>query len=202
MSIFSGVCKLDDNLKKEIRKFALQNAFEHEGKTQDKIVLSKILGTKPEFRSKVKEIIGDISEIVSSVNQISFEGQKKEIEENYPDLLKPKEKIEEREGLPPLEGALQGKVVTRFPPEPNGYPHIGHGKAAIINSEYAKMYGGKCILRMDDTNPEAERMEYHAAIKVGLDWLGVEFDIIKVWNLILLKTLQMTWSYFMKKEEN
>jgi glutamyl-tRNA synthetase len=166
-------------VKNEIRKFALQNAFEHEGKTQDKVVLSKILGTKPEFRTKVKEIIGEISEIVSSVNQISLEEQKKEIEENFPELLKPKEKIEEREGLPPLEGAIQGKVITRFPPEPNGYPHIGHGKAAIINSEYAKMYGGKCILRMDDTNPEAERMEYHAAIKVGLDWLGVEFDIIK-----------------------
>ncbi len=170
---------MNDNVRKEIRKFALQNAFEHEGKTQDKIVLSKILGTKPEFRTKVKEIIGDISEIVSLVNQISFEEQKKEIEECFPEILKPKEKIVEREGLPPLEGAIQGKVVTRFPPEPNGYPHIGHGKAAIINSEYAKMYGGKCILRMDDTNPEAERMEYHAAIKVGLDWLGVKFDIIK-----------------------
>jgi glutamyl-tRNA synthetase len=170
---------LNDNVRKEIRKFALQNAFEHEGKTQDKIVLSKILGTKPEFRTKVKEIMGDISEIVSLVNQISFEEQKKEIEECFPEILKPKEKIVEREGLPPLEGAIQGKVVTRFPPEPNGYPHIGHGKAAIINSEYAKMYGGKCILRMDDTNPEAERMEYHAAIKVGLDWLGVKFDIIK-----------------------
>ena len=170
---------MNDDVKNEIRKFALQNAFEHEGKTQDKVVLSKILGTKPEFRTKVKEIIGEISDIVSSVNQISLEEQKKEIEENFPELLKPKEKIEEREGLPPLEGAIQGKVITRFPPEPNGYPHIGHGKAAIINSEYAKMYGGKCILRMDDTNPEAERMEYHAAIKVGLDWLGVEFDIIK-----------------------
>ena len=170
---------MNDDVKNEIRKFALQNAFEHEGKTQDKVVLSKILGTKPEFRTKVKEIIGEISEIVSSVNQISLEEQRKEIEENFPELLKPKEKIEEREGLPPLEGAIQGKVITRFPPEPNGYPHIGHGKAAIINSEYAKMYGGKCILRMDDTNPEAERMEYHAAIKVGLDWLGVEFDIIK-----------------------
>ncbi len=170
---------MDNSIRKEIRKFALQNAFEHDGKTQDKIVLSKILGTKPEFRTKVKEIIGDISEIVSSVNQISLEEQKKEIEENFPDILKPKEKIVEREGLPPLENAIHGNVITRFPPEPNGYPHIGHAKAAIINSEYAKMYGGKCILRMDDTNPEAERMEFHAAIKVGLDWLGVEFDIIK-----------------------
>ena len=170
---------MDDEIRKEIRKFALQNAFEHEGKTQDKIILAKILGNKPEFRTKVKEIVGDISEIVSSVNNISLEEQRKEIEENFPEVLIPKEKIEEREGLPELKDAEQGKVITRFPPEPNGYPHIGHAKAAIINSEYAKMYGGKFILRMDDTNPEAERMEYHAAIKVGLDWLGVEFDIIK-----------------------
>ena len=170
---------MDDEIRKEIRKIALQNAFEHEGKTQDKIVLAKILGTKPEFRSKVKEIVGNIAEIVSTVNQTSFEEQRKEIEENFPEILIPKEKIEEREGLPPLKGAEQGKVITRFPPEPNGYPHIGHAKAAIINAEYAKMYGGKFILRMDDTNPEAERMEYHAAIKVGLDWLGIKFDIIK-----------------------
>lgn len=170
---------MDDEVRKEIRKIALQNAFEHEGKTQDKIVLAKILGTKPEFRSKVKEIARDIAEVVSAVNQISFEEQRKEIEENFPEILIPKEKIEEREGLPPLKGAEQGKVITRFPPEPNGYPHIGHAKAAIINAEYAKMYGGKFILRMDDTNPEAERMEYHAAIKVGLDWLGIKFDIIK-----------------------
>lgn len=170
---------MDEEIRKEIRKIALQNAFEHEGKTQDKIVLAKILGTKPEFRSKVKEIVGDIAEIVLAVNQISFEEQKNEIEENFPEILIPKEKIEERDGLPPLKGAEQGKVITRFPPEPNGYPHIGHAKAAIINAEYAKMYGGKFILRMDDTNPEAERMEYHAAIKVGLDWLGIKFDIIK-----------------------
>ena len=170
---------MDEELKKEIRKMALQNAFEHGGETRDKIILGKILGTKPEFRSKVKEITGDISEIVSAVNQLSSEEQGKEIKEEFPDLLAPKEKIIGREGLPELKDAEQGKVITRFPPEPNGYPHIGHAKAAIINSEYAKMYGGKFILRMDDTNPEAERMEYHAAIKVGLEWLGIEFDTVK-----------------------
>ena len=162
---------MDDKTKKEIRKVALQNAFEHGGQTQDKIVLGKILGTRPEFRTKVKEIPKVISEIDASVNQLSFQDQQNEIEREFPELLKPKEKVEEKEGLPELPGAEQGKVVTRFPPEPNGYPHIGHAKAAIINSEYAKMYGGKFILRMDDTNPEAERMEYHAAIKVGLEWL-------------------------------
>ena len=170
---------MDEELKKEIKKMALQNAFEHGGETRDKIILGKILGTKPEFRSKVKEISGDISEIVSTVNQLSLEEQEIEIKENFPEILIPKEKIEEREGLPKLKDAEQGRVITRFPPEPNGYPHIGHAKAAIINSEYAKMYGGKFILRMDDTNPEAERMEYHAAIKVGLEWLGIEFDIVK-----------------------
>ena len=170
---------MDEELEREIKKMALQNAFEHGGETRDKIILGKILGTKPEFRTKVKEISKDISEIVSNVNKLSSEEQRKEIDDNFPEILVPKEKIQEREGLPELQNAIQGKVITRFPPEPNGYPHIGHAKAAIINSEYAKMYGGKFILRMDDTNPEAERMEYHAAIKVGLEWLGIEFDIVK-----------------------
>ena len=170
---------MDEKIKKEIRKLALQNAFEHKGQTQDKIVLGKILGTTPELRSKVKEISQDISKVVEEINQLSTEEQKKEIENEFPGLLQTKKKPEEREGLPELENAIDGKVVTRFPPEPNGYPHIGHAKAAIINSEYAKMYKGKFILRMDDTNPEAERMEYHAAIKVGLEWLGIEFDVIK-----------------------
>ena len=170
---------MDEELKTEIKKIALQNAYEHGGETRDKIILGKILGTKPEFRSKVKEITDDISKIVEQVNQMSIDEQKKEIDEKFPEILAPKEKIEEREGLPELKDAVYGKVITRFPPEPNGYPHIGHAKAAIINSEYAKMYGGKFILRMDDTNPEAERMEYHAAIKVGLEWLGIKFDTVK-----------------------
>jgi len=168
---------LNGDLKKAIRKIALQNAVEHDGKTKDKIILSKSLGTIPELKNNVKEAIPEIASIVSQVNGMSIEEQKTEIQNKFPEILDVKENVkEERKGLPPLEGAEQGKVVTRFTPAPNGYPHIGHAKAAIISEEYAKMYGGKLVLRFDDTNPDDTRLEYWAAIKVGLDWLGIKFD--------------------------
>jgi glutaminyl-tRNA synthetase len=63
-------------------------------------------------------------------------------------------------------------VVTRFPPEPNGYLHIGHAKAIAINFGFAKFHGGECYLRFDDTNPEAEDEKYFVAIKEIIEWLG------------------------------
>lgn len=68
--------------------------------------------------------------------------------------------------------ATGGKVHTRFPPEPNGYLHIGHSKAIMVNFGYAKYHNGVCYLRFDDTNPEAEAPEYFESIKNMVAWLG------------------------------
>lgn len=74
------------------------------------------------------------------------------------------------------EGTYGGKVYTRFPPEPNGYLHIGHAKSICLNFGTALKYGGKCNLRYDDTNPAKEDMEYVDAIERDVHWLGFEWE--------------------------
>ena len=69
-----------------------------------------------------------------------------------------------------------GDIRTRFPPEPNGYLHIGHAKAICIDFGIAQEYGGKCNLRMDDTNPGKEDVEYVESIKEDINWLGYQWD--------------------------
>jgi glutaminyl-tRNA synthetase len=73
------------------------------------------------------------------------------------------------------EGRVQ-RVGTRFPPEPNGFPHIGHAFACMLNFDLARQYNGRFVLRMDDTNPEAERQEYVDAMLRDLTWLGVDWN--------------------------
>ncbi|KAI9676925.1 MAG: hypothetical protein M1817_006764 [Caeruleum heppii] len=72
----------------------------------------------------------------------------------------------------PVDQAGIKKIVTRFPPEPNGFLHIGHSKAIAINFGFARYHGGDCYLRFDDTNPEAEKEEYFTAIREMVSWLG------------------------------
>ena len=92
----------------------------------------------------------------------------------------------------------EARVHTRFPPEPNGYLHIGHAKSICLNFGLAEKYQGKCNLRFDDTNPTKEEMEYVDSIKEDVQWLGFEwneepffasdyFDQLYEWAILLIK---------------
>src|SRR5579872_3450848 len=98
-----------------------------------------------------------------------------------------------------LEAGRVKTVVTRFPPEPNGYLHIGHAKSIWLNFGTAQEFGGRCHLRFDDTNPEKEEQEFIDAIKRDVHWLGFDwgehlhhasdyFEQLYDWAVHLIKT--------------
>ena len=98
--------------------------------------------------------------------------------------LSKKEENKEKESLNFIEqiieediksGKHSGRVLTRFPPEPNGYLHIGHAKSICLNFGLAQEYGGVCHLRFDDTNPEKEDKEFVDAIVDTVHWLGFDW---------------------------
>src|SRR6476660_1094022 len=74
-----------------------------------------------------------------------------------------------------LDSKKHTQIVTRFPPEPNGYLHIGHAKSIALNFGIAQEFGGRCNLRFDDTNPLKEEQEYIDAIQRDIRWLGFDW---------------------------
>ena len=172
----------NEEIHRLVSAIALKNASEHSGSTNVNIVLSRILSLKPELKNELKTLIEEIRTVVDSVNKLDLEQQKKYLDDIYSvdnnfDYKSRHDNIDSHK-LPELQMTTT-EVVTRFPPEPNGYPHIGHAKAVIIDEEYARMYNGKLILRFDDTNPMNEKLEYYEVIKNDIEWLGVKPDIIK-----------------------
>ncbi|MDH7478256.1 MAG: glutamate--tRNA ligase [Candidatus Bathyarchaeota archaeon] len=168
----------DVALKESIRKIALLNAVRHEGKAQAGPVIGKILGEKPELKTKVKELSALVNAIVKEINSLSLEEQKRIVEEKWPEALV-KEKVEEEKRLPPLPNVDKyAQVVTRFSPNPDCVLHLGSARAIILCHEYARMYKGKFILRFEDTDPKLKRpvLEFYDRIREDLAWLGCKPD--------------------------
>ena len=166
---------LNKKLEQIIRKYTLQNAIFYKGTANEKAVIGKVIAACKDSNISPKDLISKIKSTVTKVNKLTLEEQTQELNNLAPELLK-REKKERTFELPPLPHAEHKKVITRFPPEPNGYLHIGHAKAAIIDSEYAQMYDGNFILRFDDTNPENAAIEFYDAQKQDLQWLGITWD--------------------------
>ena len=165
-------------MKELILKYALQNAVKYEGKASQGAVMGKILGIKPEMKSKVAELAKEISATIKEISRMSLEEQRKKLEKIAPELLE--ERHEKKENvLPDLENAKQGKVVMRIAPYPSGPLHMGNIKIAMLNDALAKKYEGKLLLVMDDTVGSEEKTiskEAYKLIPEGLEWLGIGFD--------------------------
>ncbi len=169
----------DEDVGSIIQDIVLRNALLYGGKARSDNVISKVIARRPDLRDQIRFLIPQIRRTVEEINQLTLAEQKDLFARTTTDVPKISKKNEKLRILPALPDAQMEKVVTRFPPEPNGYPHIGHAKAAIIDEEYARLYNGKLILRFDDTNPLKEKIEYYTSIIEGLDWLGVKPDVVK-----------------------
>src|SRR3990172_5611425 len=168
----------DKELKELIRKTALLNAVQHDGKAQAGPIMGKILGEKQELRTKTKELSALVNEVLSEVNNLSVDEQKRIVTENWPETQK-KTKVEEEKRLPPLPNVeAYAKVVTRFSPNPDCVLHLGSARAIILSHEYARIYKGKFILRFEDTDPKVKKpsLQFYDKIREDLAWLGCQVD--------------------------
>ena len=151
-------------------KHALQNALNY-GKANPKAILARVLAEKPEWRRRIPEAERIAAEIAEEVNALSAEEREKRAGK-FEFFQK-----EVREGLPPLENAVEGKVVTRFAPAPTGPLNVLHLlRAVMINWMYARQYKGKFVLRLEDTDPKVVEEGFYKMIQEDLKAVGVKWD--------------------------
>ncbi|WP_337860859.1 glutamate--tRNA ligase [Ferroplasma sp.] len=158
-------------MQQEIRKQVIKNAYLHGGKADISSVVGKLISINPDVKKDMKNVMALIRQEVENVNAMTYEQISSIVNIEFPDILI-KEKKEEKHELPDLPN-VNGEVVMRMAPSPSGPLHIGHSRMAILNDEYVKRYGGKLILRIEDTNPENIDPDAYDLIPEDLKWLGV-----------------------------
>jgi glutamyl-tRNA synthetase len=171
---------LSKNEKDVIRRYCLQNAVFYKGKASPGAVVGKVMAEVPELRKKSDEVRKEIAAAVKKVNGMKLADQEKELKKLAPKMLKKKVKVQQR-GLPELKGAVKGKVVTRFAPSPTGplsLPHLL--RPVFINYLYARKYGGKFVLRLEDSDPVKTVAEAYKWIQDDLKAAGVKPDKVVI----------------------
>jgi glutamyl-tRNA synthetase len=156
-----------------IVRHTLINAIQHNGQAEFKAVLGRIIAENPQLRSRIKELIPQIQNIINEINSWGLEKQLAQVQTIGITI----EKKEVPQGLPALPKAEPGTVVMRLAPYPSGPLHIGNARMVLLNDEYVKRYHGKLLLVMDDTIGSQEKHvipDAYSLILEGLQWLGVE----------------------------
>ena len=152
---------------------ALQNAVKHGGVPQAGAVIGMVMGAHPEARSRAKEISTLARDAIGKVAALSPEDRVTTLQSRAPEMFAAlSEKHERKKVLPELEGAENG-VVMRFAPNPSGPLHIGHARAAALNDAYVKQYGGRYILRIEDTDPKRVDPGAYETVREDIRWLGL-----------------------------
>ncbi len=187
-----------EKIRDEVTYYALLNAVEHGGKARAGPVINKVLGRHPELRRKevMPELGRFVANVVKEVNSLTLEEQERRLSELKPPEEGRREEGKAKEGLPPLPNAFEGRVVTRFAPNPDFLIHLGNARPAILSCEYARMYKGKMILRFEDTDPKTKppMPEAYRLIREDLEWLGVK------WDEEYIQSLRMEIYYDIAKE--
>ena len=163
-----------------IKKYALQNAVKYNKLPQAGAVMGKVMATA-ELRPQAKEITPLVEETLSEINKMPPDAWEIELEKLAPELIAElKEKKEPDKGLPPLD--INGALVMRFAPNPNGPPTIGSARGIVVNSEYTKKYRGRLIIRFDDTDPATKRpmLEAYDWYLDDCEWLGAKPDEVVI----------------------
>jgi len=152
-----------EEIRSKARGFAANNALQF-GKANENAVFGRVMGSVKDAKQDISKVRELVLEAVNEINSLDREKLEKfRVAEKEKKLLKTE--------LPELEGAVKGKVVTRIAPAPSGYLHVAHIFAILLNSEYAKKYKGRFILRIEDTNASNVDKDAYVSIPNDVEWI-------------------------------